>query len=123
MRHYVVDVKKDFERDIINYFVDEYVQGRTPNPCLFCNALVKFKKLLEVGMGLGFEYFATGHYAILEREGGEVLLKEGIDKRKDQSYFLSQVPIEILRRCYFPLGKTRKEENIEYLKDRGWGYV
>lgn len=118
VRHYVLDVKEEFETQIIDYFVDEYLQGRTPNPCLFCNSKVKFKKLIEGAMTLGYEYFATGHYAILEQSKQGAVLRRAWDKTKDQSYFLSRVPINILSRCFFPLGKTYKKENIQYLKDR-----
>ncbi len=119
VRHYVVDVRDEFKEKIIQYFFDEYLKGRTPNPCIFCNELIKFQKLIEASSSLGYNYFATGHYAILERDNNSrFLLKKGLDPIKDQAYFLSRLPLSILGKCIFPLGNTRKEENIQYLASK-----
>ncbi len=118
VRHYVIDVKDDFHNQIVKYFIDEYLKGRTPNPCLFCNELVKFKRLIEASKALGYYKFATGHYAILEQEGDALVLKQGLDPIKDQSYFLSRLPLSILKDSIFPLGRTFKKDNITFLGER-----
>lgn len=118
VRHYVIDVKNEFYEKIIRYFIEDYLKGNTPNPCLFCNELIKFKKLIEAASTLGYNYFATGHYAILDRVNGELILRKGVDPLKDQAYFLSRLPLELLEHCLFPLGRTTKEENKQFLADR-----
>ncbi|MDH4129181.1 MAG: tRNA 2-thiouridine(34) synthase MnmA [Spirochaetota bacterium] len=118
IRHYVIDVKDEFNEKIIQYFISEYLRGRTPNPCLFCNELIKFKRLIEAANTLGYNYFATGHYAIVEKRNDEIILKKGLDPLKDQSYFLSRLPLSILDSCVFPLGNTIKQDNIDFLKMR-----
>ncbi len=118
VRHYVIDVKEEFHEQIIKYFIDEYLKGRTPNPCLFCNELVKFKKLIDAAKALGYKKFATGHYAVLEQDRDTVLLKKGLDPMKDQSYFLSRLPLSILSDCIFPLGQTLKKDNVGFLEER-----
>ncbi len=114
IRHYVIDVKKEFYEKIVKYFVDEYINGHTPNPCIFCNELIKFKRLIEAANSLGYDYFATGHYAIIDK----YVMKKGIDKLKDQTYFLSRLPLSILKKSLFPLGKTYKKDNINYLSEK-----
>jgi tRNA-specific 2-thiouridylase len=106
----VIDVVEEFEKNIVQYFVEAYKCGITPNPCTICNEKIKF--------GLGFEkalkvfgdaLFATGHYAIIDRNE-EVHLKKGIDKLKDQSYMLWRLKENSLRKTIFPLGKFTKEQ-------------
>ena len=84
---YVLNFKKDFDR-IIDYFVDEYNTGRTPNPCIRCNDWLKFGKLAEYAQSIDADFVATGHYARVDRSRGTVRLLRGRDERKDQSYFL-----------------------------------
>jgi tRNA-specific 2-thiouridylase len=100
---YVVNFKKDFGR-IIDYFVDEYAAGRTPNPCVRCNDWLKFGKLREYAGQIGADYVASGHYA--QVEGGRLL--RGIDQDKDQSYVLFGVPREHLRHMLLPIGGMHK---------------
>ncbi|MDI6846018.1 MAG: tRNA 2-thiouridine(34) synthase MnmA [Candidatus Saccharicenans sp.] len=110
----VVDLRREYEERILNYFRQEYARGRTPNPCVKCNAEIKFGMLLEGcrKLGLEYDYFATGHYARVtydERSGRWLLLKAR-DETKDQSYFLALLSQEQLSRSLFPLGELRKSE-------------
>ncbi len=118
LNHHVIDVQEDFYQIIINYFINDYLKGRTPNPCLFCNPEIKFKRLLEAAQNLGYDYLATGHYAIVEKHNDDVILKKGIDPLKDQAYFLSRLTPAILKQCIFPLGETLKKDNIVFLEQR-----
>jgi tRNA-specific 2-thiouridylase len=88
--HRVLDAQEAFSKDVIGNFISEYRLGRTPNPCIRCNDLVKFRLLLEYAIRNGFDYLATGHYARVERDenSGRFLLRKGIDEGKEQSYFL-----------------------------------
>lgn len=111
---YVVDLKKEFEEHILTYFREEYASGRTPNPCVKCNAEIKFGLLLEgcKKLGLDYDYFSTGHYARARHDdgSGRYLLLKAKDKNKDQSYFLSLLSQEQLARSIFPLGELTKRE-------------
>ena len=105
---YVCNFKKDFGR-IIDYFVDEYTAGRTPNPCVRCNDWLKFGKLHTYAMQIDAEFVASGHYArIGTKGGGEARLLRGVDRDKDQSYVLFGTPAERLREMLFPIGEYRK---------------
>ena len=86
--HYVVDEADRFERLVIDYFSSEYQAGRTPNPCVMCNELLKFGSLWSKAAALGAGYIATGHYAIIEHHPSGAVLRKGRDSHKDQSYFL-----------------------------------
>lgn len=110
--HYVLNFRDLFEREVINYFVGEYLAGRTPNPCVVCNRKVKFKALLERALALGMAYVATGHYARRDYDGrrGRHLLRRARDLRKDQTYVLYGLTQEQLARALFPLGEYTKEE-------------
>lgn len=116
--HYTLNAKSDFEQKIIQYFINQYLNAKTPNPCTLCNAKVRFEYMKNFSDRLNCDYFATGHYAILEKFGSKVILKKAVDKKKDQSYFLSQISSSLLQKCLFPLGYTTKDENIELLKRR-----
>jgi len=105
--HYVVDEIGAFQRDVIDYFVAEYRQGRTPNPCVVCNEKIKFGTLLEKAATLGAEYIATGHYARIV-DGRE--LHKGCDVQKDQSYFLFSLKPAQLGRALMPVGELTKAE-------------
>jgi len=108
--HYVFDVEADFTRDVIDDFVAEYAQGRTPNPCVRCNGHTKFEGLLERGRVLGCDRIASGHYVRVEHGTGTSRLLRGLDPAKDQSYFLWGLPPEILPRLLFPVGELTKDE-------------
>lgn len=106
IRHYVLNMQKPLKKYVIDNFLQEYSNGRTPNPCILCNQYLKFGLLLEKARSLGAKYLATGHYARIDRG----LLKKGRDRKKDQSYFLYRLGQEQLRHILFPLGDYTKEE-------------
>jgi tRNA-specific 2-thiouridylase len=115
--HYVVDEGENFERLVIDYFTEEYRNGRTPNPCVMCNEKVKFGNLWGKAKSVGADFIATGHYAIVEHhadpQSGEInraVLRRGKDPRKDQSYFLFSLRQAQLQRALFPLGGMEKTE-------------
>lgn len=120
IEHHVIDIRDEFKNSIVEYFLDEYTQGRTPNPCVMCNQRFKFKLLEEISQRMGCDYVATGHYVKTEQKGDNVYLLMGDDVKKDQSYFLWRVPQETLRRCLFPLGNMKKTEVRKFLSDRGY---
>ncbi|MGD8330234.1 MAG: tRNA 2-thiouridine(34) synthase MnmA, partial [Acidobacteriota bacterium] len=107
--HYVFDHSASFEQHIVAPFVDAYLAGITPSPCISCNRLVKFDVLWKLARGLDADYLATGHYARLEQDNGRPRLHKGRDEDKDQSYFLFDVPPERLRDVMFPLGGLTKD--------------
>ena len=107
--HYVVDEIGAFQRDVIDYFVAEYRQGRTPNPCIVCNEKIKFGTLLKQAEQLGAEFIATGHYARIAH-GGRCQLRKGRDLHKDQSYFLFSLRQDQLSRSLMPVGDLSKDE-------------
>jgi len=106
------DLKEEYRREVLDYVREEYLAGRTPNPCVVCNRQVKFGFLTQKAKeaGLDFDFFATGHYARIEREGGRFLLKRAVDRAKDQSYFLYGMKPNQLGMTLFPLGGHTKEE-------------
>ena len=108
--HYVVDEADLFERTVIDYFASEYQVGRTPNPCVMCNEKLKFGNLWGKAEALDCDYIATGHYAIVEHFEDRVVLRKGVDPRKDQSYFLFSLRRRQLRRALTPLGPMQKPE-------------
>ena len=108
--HYVVDFHEYFQDKIVNYFISEYLKGRTPNPCVACNKYIKFGKLFEFIDELGIDFLATGHYARIECSAGKYQLKKGLDLKKDQSYVLYNLTAEQLSRVILPLGEQSKDE-------------
>jgi tRNA-specific 2-thiouridylase len=117
--YYLVDEADDFQKQVINYFAEEYKAGRTPNPCVMCNEKLKFGTLINRARQLGAEYVATGHFARIERDeaSGRHLLKKGKDPRKDQSYFLFSLKQEQLARSLFPLGELTKNDTREIARE------
>ena len=111
IRHYVVDCREHFEKDVLRPCWDDFEAGSTPNPCVRCNAAVRFDELLRIGRNLGAELVATGHYARLPFDAQErPLLMRGVDPNKDQTYFLHAIAPETLRHVRFPLGAMTKPE-------------
>ncbi|HET8678823.1 MAG TPA: tRNA 2-thiouridine(34) synthase MnmA, partial [bacterium] len=111
IRHYVLNLREEFERAVIDYFCDEYARGRTPNPCIACNQEIKFRILLDKVAGLGCEALATGHYARVERDAtGRYTLLRAADPIKDQSYVLYGLTQAQLARVRFPVGDYGKDE-------------
>jgi tRNA-specific 2-thiouridylase len=108
--HYILDIRDEFGDYVINHFTDEYVNGRTPNPCVLCNTHIKWDALLRRADKLGCDYIATGHYANLRTENTRHILSKGIDSLKDQSYVLWGVSQESLARTKLPLGHLHKTE-------------
>jgi tRNA-specific 2-thiouridylase len=108
--HYVFDVEEDFTRDVIDDFVDEYAQGRTPNPCVRCNGNTKFRDLMKRGRALGCDRIASGHYVRVQHGPEGSALLRGMDHAKDQAYFLWGLPRDLLPRLDFPLGELTKSE-------------
>jgi tRNA-specific 2-thiouridylase len=118
--HYVFDVEKDFTRDVIEDFVAEYAAGRTPNPCVRCNGNTKFRDLLHRGEMLGCDRIATGHYARMGTDAaGRPVLLRGLDRNKDQAYFLWALPPQLLPKLLFPLGELTKPEVRQRARDLG----
>ncbi len=117
--YYLVDDSAEFQRQVIQYFADEYKSGRTPNPCVVCNEKLKFGTLISRARKLGAEKIATGHFArvAFDAASGRHLLKRGRDPRKDQSYFLFSLRQEQLARVLFPLGELTKNDTREIARD------
>jgi len=110
--HYVLDFREEFKDEVISNFINEYKNGRTPNPCIVCNTEIKWKLLWNKAKKLGAEYLATGHYARIKHspENGRFLLLKGVDPLKDQSYALWGLSQENLSKTIFPLGELTKRE-------------
>jgi tRNA-specific 2-thiouridylase len=119
--HYILNFERQFDDRVIANFVDEYTAGRTPLPCARCNSDLKFTTLAERARAFGADGVATGHYARVERDetSGRYLLKRGIDRTKDQAYFLFSLTEEQLARAWFPVGHRAKEAVREYARQRG----
>lgn len=108
---YILNLEREFRRDVVDYFVDEYMKGRTPIPCTLCNQKLKFDELFKKAEGFGFSRVATGHYAsIVKDASGRFAVRRGRDRAKDQSYFLFNLSQGQLSRLEFPLGDTEKGE-------------
>jgi len=118
--YYVVNFKKIFKKTVIDDFINGYNQGHTPNPCVRCNQFVKFDALMKKAKELGADYFATGHYARIEKDKkGGYILKKGTDPKKDQSYFLYTLNQAALARTLFPVGDLTKVEVRKLAKKHG----
>lgn len=119
--HFVLDIREEFGDFVIENFVDEYLAGRTPNPCVMCNTHIKWRALLKRADALGCDYIATGHYGnIYQHDNGRYYISKGIDELKDQSYVLWGLQQDLLSRTMLPLGKYRKPQIREMAI--GYGY-
>ncbi|PJC37512.1 tRNA 2-thiouridine(34) synthase MnmA [Candidatus Peregrinibacteria bacterium CG_4_9_14_0_2_um_filter_53_11] len=116
---YVMNGEREFKEHVVDYFLNSYAQGQTPNPCVECNRNIKFGQLLERAQQLGAEFVASGHYARVSHEGDRHLLKTAIDTNKDQSYFLYHLQQEKLKHILFPVGGYTKPEIYELAKKFG----
>jgi tRNA-specific 2-thiouridylase len=117
--HFTLNLKELFNRRVMQDFVGSYAAGKTPNPCVSCNAHVKFHAASFLADKLGFEHLASGHYARIVEEPGGVTMARPADTKKDQTYVLWPVPKELLSRTIFPLGEYRKEEVRRIAEERG----
>jgi tRNA-specific 2-thiouridylase len=118
--HYILDIREEFGDSVIDYFTQEYVDGRTPNPCVMCNTHIKWDALLRRADQLGCEFIATGHYAQIREEGGRHIISKGVDTLKDQSYVLWGVSQSSLARTILPLGGLTKARIREMATERGF---
>jgi tRNA-specific 2-thiouridylase len=118
--HTVLDLRNEFDKTVISDFVKEYLAGRTPNPCVLCNSVIKWGEVIHKADELGCEFIATGHYARIGNENGRHFLIKGEDLSKDQTYFLWQLSQEDLKRTLFPLGHLTKTEVREIAARKGY---
>jgi tRNA-uridine 2-sulfurtransferase len=123
--HFIVDIREEFGDAVIDHFTDEYLAGRTPNPCVLCNTHIKWAALLRRADALGCDFIATGHYAQVRRDeaSGRHVVSRGLDRAKDQSYALWGMPQEHLARTLFPLGAYTKPEIRRMAAERGFSRV
>ncbi|MBR2916591.1 MAG: 7-cyano-7-deazaguanine synthase, partial [Clostridia bacterium] len=120
IRHIVMDFRKEFEKNVINYFVEEYEKGRTPNPCIACNKHLKFDHLLKEAKALGARYIATGHYAKVEfnEETNRYELKMAESSAKDQTYALYNLTQEQLSHIIMPLGDLEDKAKTREIAEK-----
>lgn len=118
--HHIVDFRDTFKQCVIRNFIDEYMSGRTPNPCVLCNSHIKWGELVRVADELQCDYIATGHYARIEERDGHVYLAQAADTKKDQTYFLWMLTEEQLRRTIFPLGDLTKDQVRDIARQHGY---
>ncbi len=118
--HFIVDIREEFGDYVIDNFVEEYIAGRTPNPCVLCNTHIKWSSLLKRADALDCEFIATGHYAKISEQNGRKFISKGKDDRKDQSYVLWGLSQECLNRSNFPLGGFTKPEVRQMAYDFGY---
>lgn len=118
--HYILDIREEFGGFVVENFVDEYLAGRTPNPCVMCNTHIKWRALLKRANAMDCEFIATGHYAKVREENGRHLISKGIDETKDQSYVLWGLQQDLLGRTLLPLGGYRKTAIRQMAHDFGY---
>lgn len=118
--HYVMNFKREFKENVMDYFVEEYLRGRTPNPCIACNRYVKWESLLCRSMEIGADYIATGHYARVEKlPSGRFAVRRSVTAGKDQTYALYSLTQAQLARTLMPVGEYSKEEIRQMAKEAG----
>jgi len=120
IEHHTIDCKEAFEKEVIAYFVEDYLNGRTPNPCIRCNETIKWKYLLQWADQLNCEYISTGHYVQKYSKNNYHYIVKGVDPAKDQSYFLWNLSQEVIQRAIFPLGQLHKKEVRELARSLGY---
>lgn len=118
--HHIVDFRDSFRRCVIQDFIDEYMSGRTPNPCILCNSAIKWGEMLHLADEMGCDYIATGHYARIAERDGHTYLRTAADAHKDQTYFLWRLTEEQLKRTIFPLGDYTKDQVREIARQHGY---
>ena len=118
--YYVMNFKKEFRENVMDYFVAEYLRGRTPNPCIACNRYVKWESLLKRSLDIGADYIATGHYARIEQlPNGRYAIRNSVTAKKDQTYALYNLTQEQLSRTLMPVGAYTKEEIRQIAQEAG----
>ena len=119
--HFVFDKRLEFRDRVMSFFAESYIDGLTPNPCVFCNKTVKFPEFMSSAEREGYDFIATGHYAGVEydKSSGRWTLRKGVDSAKDQSYFLFGLTQDILSKTIFPLGELTKKEVREIAREFG----
>ena len=120
IEHKSIDLRKEFSDFVINNFISEYEKGRTPNPCIVCNKNIKFGKMLDIAKDSGFDKIATGHYAVIKKQGDRYLLEKAEDESKDQSYVLFCLSQAQLSRSLFPLGELTKAQVRDIARENGF---
>ncbi len=120
IHHMILDIREEFGDFVINNFVDEYIAGRTPNPCVLCNTHIKWEALLKRANMLDCEFIATGHYANVRQENNRYVISKGKDENKDQSYVLWGLSQASLAKTRFPMGQYRKPEIKQMAIDMGF---
>ena len=118
--HYVLDIRDEFGGAVIDNFVEEYMAGRTPNPCVMCNTHIKWNALLKKADALDCEFIATGHYVNVREENNRYIISKGVDETKDQSYVLWGLSQDCLKRSIYPLGNLRKTQVRQMAYDYGY---
>ena len=118
--HHIVDFREPFRQCVIQNFIDEYMSGRTPNPCVLCNSRIKWGELMRVADELHCDYIATGHYARIAEREGHFYLRTAADTHKDQTYFLWMLTEEQLKRTLFPLGDLTKDQVRDIARQHGY---
>jgi tRNA-specific 2-thiouridylase len=118
--HYIIDIREEFGDYVIDNFVEEYLAGRTPNPCVLCNTHIKWEALLKRADAMNCDYIATGHYAQIRKEAERYVISKGLDRSKDQSYVLWGVSQQCLSRTIFPVGAYHKKQIRQMALN--WGY-
>ena len=118
--HYIIDIRNEFGDYVIDNFVDEYIAGRTPNPCILCNTHIKWEAMVRRANALDCEFIATGHYARTAEADGRRYVYKAVDLNKDQSYVLWGLSQEALHKTIFPLGELTKPEVRQLAKDYGY---
>ncbi len=120
IEHHDIDIREEFNATVISQFINEYLKGRTPNPCAYCNKTIKWPHLDDLATKYECQFIATGHYARIVKKGNKFYLQKGLDTKKDQSYFMWGLNQELLSKIIFPLGKYTKSEIKELAARNGF---
>lgn len=120
IEHHILDARQEFKDTVIKDFIDEYLQCRTPNPCVVCNKVIKWGLMMEMADKLDCQFLSTGHYARIASHNGRLFLQRGVDNSKDQTYFLWDIPQNLLQRTLFPLGNLTKTQVRQIAAENGF---
>lgn len=122
IEHHVIDLRLHFKKNVVDYFIQEYVIGRTPNPCVICNRYIKFGAVFDMEFPFSFDFLATGHYCCIEKREGQYLLKKAKDNKKSQEYFLARVNQDKLHKILFPLCDKTKDQVRKIAQEKGYTF-